>query len=108
MYFLSFDRFFNQPLISPRADPKTLPKNDLSHSVFIKWKENFNSGGASTLQSYSRQQNLCYPGLNPADDIETTINNDNEKQTCIKYENHQNFDRRFGTLHVDELPTKKG
>lgn len=36
---------------------QTLRKHNLSHSVFRRWKENFNEGGVSNLQSYSRQRN---------------------------------------------------
>jgi putative transposase len=34
-----------------------LRKHQLSPSVFRRWKENFNEGGVSNLQSYSRQRN---------------------------------------------------
>lgn len=36
---------------------QTLRKHNLSHSVFRRWKENFNEGGVSRLESYSRQRN---------------------------------------------------
>jgi putative transposase len=36
---------------------QTLRKHILSHSVFRRWKENFNEGGVSNLQSYTRQRN---------------------------------------------------
>ena len=36
---------------------QTLRKNNLSHSVFRRWKESFNKGGVSSLQSYVRQRN---------------------------------------------------
>jgi putative transposase len=36
---------------------QTLRKHQLSPSVFRRWKENFNEGGVSKLQSYSRQRN---------------------------------------------------
>ena len=36
---------------------QTLRKHNLSHSVFRRWKESFNEGGASSLQSYVRQRN---------------------------------------------------
>jgi putative transposase len=36
---------------------QTLHKHQLSSSVFRRWKENFNEGGVSNLQSYSRQRN---------------------------------------------------
>lgn len=36
---------------------QTLRKHNLSHSVFRRWKENFNEGGVSGLESYSRQRN---------------------------------------------------
>ena len=36
---------------------QTLRKHQLSPSVFRRWKENFNEGGVSNLQSYSRQRN---------------------------------------------------
>jgi putative transposase len=36
---------------------QTLRKHNLSHSVFRRWTENFNEGGVSNLQSYSRQRN---------------------------------------------------
>jgi putative transposase len=36
---------------------QTLRKHQLSSSVFRRWKENFNDGGVSNLQSYSRQRN---------------------------------------------------
>jgi putative transposase len=36
---------------------QALHKHNLSHSVFRRWKENFNEGGVSNLQSYSRQRN---------------------------------------------------
>ena len=36
---------------------QTLRKQNLSHSVFRRWKESFNQGGVSQLQSYSRQRN---------------------------------------------------
>jgi putative transposase len=36
---------------------QTIRKHNLSHSVFRRWKENFNSGGVSNLQSYGRQRN---------------------------------------------------
>ena len=36
---------------------QTLRKHQLSSSVFRRWKENFNEGGVSNLQSYSRQRN---------------------------------------------------
>ena len=42
---------------------QTLRKHQLSPSVFRRWKENFNEGGVSNLQSYSRQRN---PELDPA------------------------------------------
>lgn len=35
----------------------TLRKHNLAHSVFSRWKENFNAGGISNLQSYARQKN---------------------------------------------------
>lgn len=34
----------------------TLRKHNLSNSVFRRWKENFNEGGVSALQSYTRQR----------------------------------------------------
>src|SRR4028119_1858316 len=36
---------------------QTLRKHNLSHSVFRRWKDSFNQGGISQLQSYSRQRN---------------------------------------------------
>jgi putative transposase len=39
------------------GDTQTLRKHNLSHSVFRRWKENFNSGGVSNLQSYGRHRN---------------------------------------------------
>jgi putative transposase len=36
---------------------KTLLKHSRSPSVFRRWKESFNEGGVSNLQSYSRQRN---------------------------------------------------
>ena len=36
---------------------QTLRKHNLSHSVFKRWKESFNEGGVSNLQSYSKQRN---------------------------------------------------
>jgi len=36
---------------------QTLRKHNLSHSVFSRWKENFNTGGVSNLQSYAKQRN---------------------------------------------------
>ena len=36
---------------------QTLRKHSLSPSVFRRWKESFNEGGVSNLQSYSRQRN---------------------------------------------------
>ena len=36
---------------------QTLRKHQLSPSVFRRWKENFNEGGVSNLQSYSQQRN---------------------------------------------------
>ena len=36
---------------------QTLRNHNLSHSVFRRWKENFNEVGVSNLQSYSRQRN---------------------------------------------------
>ena len=36
---------------------QTLRKHNLSHSVFRRWKESFNEGGVSSLQSYARQRN---------------------------------------------------
>ena len=36
---------------------QTLRKHNLSHSVFRRWKESFNEGGASSLHSYVRQRN---------------------------------------------------
>lgn len=36
---------------------QTLRKHNLSHSVYRRWKENFNQGGVSSLQSYSKQRN---------------------------------------------------
>ncbi len=36
---------------------QALRKHNLSHSVFMRWKENFNSGGVSNLRSYGRQRN---------------------------------------------------
>jgi len=36
---------------------QTLRKHQLSSSEFRRWKENFNDGGVSNLQSYSRQRN---------------------------------------------------
>jgi len=36
---------------------QTTRKYNLSHSVFRRWKENFNEAGVSGLESYSRQRN---------------------------------------------------
>lgn len=36
---------------------QTLRKHNLSHSVFRRWKESFNEGGATNLQSYTKQRN---------------------------------------------------
>lgn len=36
---------------------QTLRKHNLSASVFRRWKESFNEGGISSLQSYARQKN---------------------------------------------------
>ena len=36
---------------------QTLRKHNLSHSVVKRWKESFNEGGVSNLQSYSKQRN---------------------------------------------------
>lgn len=36
---------------------QTLRKHNLSHTVFRRWKENFNEGGISNLQSYGKQRN---------------------------------------------------
>ena len=36
---------------------QTLRKHNLSNSVFRRWREHFNDGGISHLQSYSRQRN---------------------------------------------------
>jgi len=36
---------------------QTLRKNNLSPSVFRRWKEKFNEGGVSNLQSYTKQRN---------------------------------------------------
>ena len=36
---------------------QTLRKHNLSHSVFKRWKESFNEGGVSNLQSYSKPRN---------------------------------------------------
>lgn len=36
---------------------QTLRKHNLSHSVFRRWKESFNEGGVSNLQSYCKQRN---------------------------------------------------
>ena len=36
---------------------QTLRKHSLSHSVFRRWKESYNTGGVSHLQSYSRHSN---------------------------------------------------
>jgi len=36
---------------------QTLRKHSLSPSVFRRWKESFNEGGVSNLQSYFRQRN---------------------------------------------------
>ena len=36
---------------------QTLRKHNLAHSVFRRWKDSFNQGGISQLQSYSRQRN---------------------------------------------------
>jgi len=35
----------------------TLRKHNLSPTVFRRWKDNFNKGGVSNLQSYARQRN---------------------------------------------------
>ena len=35
----------------------TLRKHNLSPTVFRRWKDNFNEGGVSNLQSYARQRN---------------------------------------------------
>lgn len=39
---------------------QTLRKHNLSYSVFRRWKESFNEGGVSNLQSYCKQR---YPEL---------------------------------------------
>ena len=36
---------------------QTMRKHNLSHSVFKRWKESFNEGGATNLQSYAKQRN---------------------------------------------------
>jgi putative transposase len=36
---------------------QTLRMHNLSHSVYRRWKESFNEGGASNLQSYAKQRN---------------------------------------------------
>lgn len=36
---------------------QTLRKHNLSHSVYWRWKESFNEGSVSGLQSYTRQRN---------------------------------------------------
>ena len=36
---------------------QSLRKHNLSHSVFRRWKESFNQGGVSHLQTHSRQRN---------------------------------------------------
>ena len=36
---------------------QTLRKHHLSHTVFGRWRENFNEGGIANLQSYSKQRN---------------------------------------------------
>ena len=36
---------------------QTFRKHNLSHSVFRRWKENFNVGGVSNLQSYTKRRN---------------------------------------------------
>ena len=36
---------------------QTLRKHNLSPSVFRRWKESFNEGGVSNLQSYAKQRN---------------------------------------------------
>jgi putative transposase len=35
----------------------TLRKHNLSPTVFRRWRESFNEGGISSLQSYARQRN---------------------------------------------------
>jgi putative transposase len=35
----------------------TLRKHNLSHSVFRRWRDQFNEGGVSPLKSYSRERN---------------------------------------------------
>jgi putative transposase len=50
-----------KPSIINEADQlgitQALRKHNLSHSVFKRWKESFNEGGVSNLQSYSKQHN---------------------------------------------------
>jgi putative transposase len=36
---------------------QTLRKHNLSSSVFRRWKDSFNEGGVSNLQSYAKQRN---------------------------------------------------
>jgi putative transposase len=36
---------------------QTLRKHNLSHSVFRKWRDQFNEGGISRLKSYARERN---------------------------------------------------
>ena len=35
----------------------TLRKHNLSHSVFRRWRDQFNEGGVSRLKSYARERN---------------------------------------------------
>lgn len=44
---------------------QTLRKHNLSPSVFRRWKESFNEGGAASLKSYARQKD---PALNAAEE----------------------------------------
>jgi putative transposase len=36
---------------------QTLRKHNLSHTVLRRWRESFNEGGVTNLQSYARQRN---------------------------------------------------
>ena len=57
---------------------QTLRKHNLSHSVFRRWKESFNEGGVSNLESYSRQRN---PELDALEDQIRILKNIVAKQS---------------------------
>lgn len=55
----------------------TLRKHNLSPTVFRRWKDNFNEGGVSNLQSYARQ---CNPEMDALEEQIRVLKNIVAKQ----------------------------